>query len=252
MPLVECLLSVLYSSMNVATARLACSRVAKWCRLSNSNSRVELNDSETALSRAEPVRPMDWVTPALRQACTKRLPVYSPPWSVWNSTPATAPPRIAMATHSAARASAASWWMPMANPTQRRECRSSTAASWSLPSSVGISVRSPDQRTSGRGGGVKSRRSPSGALRADLSGLVVPRRVRLRRAIKPCSTISVATVLTLTRHPSARRSAVIRGDPYVPLWRGGRGGGGAARTPRPLPRRGGALPRPLLNHTRHH
>jgi hypothetical protein len=82
MALVECLLSVLYSSMNAATARLACSRVAKWRRLSNSNSRVELNDSETALSRAEPVRPMDWVTPALRQAFTKRLPVYSPPWSV--------------------------------------------------------------------------------------------------------------------------------------------------------------------------
>jgi hypothetical protein len=47
-PLVECLLSVLYSSMNTATARLACSRVAKWRRLSSSNSRVELNDSETA------------------------------------------------------------------------------------------------------------------------------------------------------------------------------------------------------------
>src|ERR1700751_143470 len=82
MPLVECLLSVLYSSMKAATARLACSRVAKWRRLSNSNCRVELNDSLTALSRAEPVRPVDWVTPALRQACTNRLPVYSPPWSV--------------------------------------------------------------------------------------------------------------------------------------------------------------------------
>jgi hypothetical protein len=32
MALVECLLSVLYSSMNAATARLACSRVAKWRR----------------------------------------------------------------------------------------------------------------------------------------------------------------------------------------------------------------------------
>jgi len=62
---------------------------------------------------------MDWVTPAVRQAFMNRLPVYSPPWSVWNSTPATAPPRIAMATHSAARASSASWWMHMANPTQR-------------------------------------------------------------------------------------------------------------------------------------
>jgi hypothetical protein len=210
---VECLLSVLYSSMNAATSRRACSRVAKWRRRSNSNSGVELNASASALSRAEPVRPMDWVTPALRHAFTNRLPVYSPPWSVWNSTPATAPARIAMATHSAARASSASWWMPMANPTQRRECRSSTAARWSLPSSVEMSVRSPHQRTSGREGGVKSRRSPSGALRADLSGLVVPRRLRVRRATKPCSAIRFATVFSLTRHPNARRSAVIRGDP---------------------------------------
>jgi len=74
MPLVECLLSVLYSSMNAATSRRACSRVAKCRRLSSSNCRVELNDSLTALSRAEPVRPMDWVTPALRHAVTNRLP----------------------------------------------------------------------------------------------------------------------------------------------------------------------------------
>lgn len=86
----------------------------------------------------------------------------------------------------------------------------------------GFRFRSPHQRTSGRGGAPKSRRSPSGALRADLSGLVVPRRLRLRRAIKPCSAISVATVFTLTRQPSARRSAVIRGDPYVPSWRANR------------------------------
>lgn len=43
---------MLYSSMNAATARLACSRVRKCRRLSSSNSRVELNDSLTVLSRA--------------------------------------------------------------------------------------------------------------------------------------------------------------------------------------------------------
>src|SRR6476659_9001183 len=35
---------------------------------------VELNASLTALSSAEPVRPMDWVTPADRHASTNRLP----------------------------------------------------------------------------------------------------------------------------------------------------------------------------------
>ena len=77
--------------------------------------------SEIALSRADPVRPMDWVMPALWQASMKRLAVYSLSWSMWNSTPVTTPPRTAMATHSAARASSASWWMPVTNPTQRRE-----------------------------------------------------------------------------------------------------------------------------------
>jgi hypothetical protein len=77
----------------------------------------------------------------------------------------------------------------------------------------GISVRSPTHATLGCSGGVKSRRSRSGALRADLSGLVVPRRRRVRRATKPCSRISAATVLGEIRQPIARRSAVIRGEP---------------------------------------
>ena len=88
----------------------------KWLLRNSSNSRVELNDSATALSRADPVRPIDCVTPARRQAWANSSPVYSPPWSVWNITPATDPPRTAMAMHSAARASAASWWTSMANP----------------------------------------------------------------------------------------------------------------------------------------
>jgi hypothetical protein len=46
------------------------------------------------VSSAEPVRPIDWVIPVRRQAWAKHSPVYSPPWSVWNTTPATDPPRI--------------------------------------------------------------------------------------------------------------------------------------------------------------
>jgi integrase len=128
-------------------------------------------------------------------------------------TAATTPPRIAIAVHNAARAKAASWRVSSANPTQRRECRSSTAARWNFPSAVGISVRSPHQRTSGRGGGAKSRFNASGAFRADLSALVSPRRLRFGRATRCCSAINAATVLTLTRQPRSRRSSVIRGEP---------------------------------------
>jgi hypothetical protein len=73
------------------------------------------------VKREDPVRPIDWVTCAPRQAAAKCSPVYSPPWSVCMITPATVPPRTAIATHSAARARAVSWWESIANPTQRRE-----------------------------------------------------------------------------------------------------------------------------------
>lgn len=36
----------------------------------------------TALSKADPVRHMDWVTPAERETADTS-PVYAPPWSVW-------------------------------------------------------------------------------------------------------------------------------------------------------------------------
>ena len=67
-----------------------------------------MNDSATALSRADPVRPIDCVTPAVRHARANTSPVYSPPWSVWKTTPVTVPPRTAIATYNAARASSAS------------------------------------------------------------------------------------------------------------------------------------------------
>jgi hypothetical protein len=38
----------------------------------------------------------------------------------------------------------------------------------------------------------------------------------LRRAARPSSRISAATVFWLTRHPASRRSAVILGEPYLP------------------------------------
>jgi len=47
-------------------------------------------------------------------------------------------------------------------------------------------------------------------------GRVVARRFFVRRAARPCSRMIAATVFLLTFHPAARRSAVIRGDPYLP------------------------------------
>ena len=77
--------------------------------------------------------------------------------------------------------------------------------------------RSPTHATFGASRGLISRRSKSAASRADLSGLVVPCRRRLRRATKPCSRISAATVLGDTCQPISRKSAVIRGEPVVCL-----------------------------------
>jgi hypothetical protein len=48
---------------------------------------------------------------------------------------------------------------------------------------------------------------------------VVDRRRGLCRAARPCSRIRAATVFLLTRQPSSRRSAVTRGNPYLPSCR---------------------------------
>lgn len=44
-----------------------------------SNSRMEWKLSEAALSSADPVRPINWRTPAFVQAWANTCPVYSPP-----------------------------------------------------------------------------------------------------------------------------------------------------------------------------
>ena len=53
----------------------------------------------------------------------------------------------------------------------------------------------------------------SGARQRPLLGRVVDLRRLLRRAARPCSRISAATVFSLTDQPASRRSAVIRGAP---------------------------------------
>jgi hypothetical protein len=50
----------------------------------SSNSSVECQDSMTALSSADPGRPIDWETDSRSQASRNRPAVYSLPWSVLN------------------------------------------------------------------------------------------------------------------------------------------------------------------------
>jgi hypothetical protein len=59
----------------------------------------------------------------------------------------------------------------------------------------------------------KSRLARSGARQRPVPGRVVERLRFLRLAARCCSRITAATVFSLTRHPAARKSAVIRGEP---------------------------------------
>ena len=62
----------------------AAALVVNLCRDRSSNSSVECQDSITALSSAEPGRPIDWAMPSRSQAARKLRAVYSLPWSVLN------------------------------------------------------------------------------------------------------------------------------------------------------------------------
>jgi len=101
MPRAECRRSRLYSWIQVLTRALACARVSKCSTERSSNSRVECQDSMTALSSADPGRPIDWRMESRWQACWTRAAVYSLPLSVCMMTPGTCPPRAATAIASA-------------------------------------------------------------------------------------------------------------------------------------------------------
>jgi len=72
MPLVECLLSVVYS-MNAVTACLVAGGKVVPAEQLELQGRVER--FRDGVVEGRPVHPMDWVTPALRHASTNRLPV---------------------------------------------------------------------------------------------------------------------------------------------------------------------------------
>src|SRR3954471_14897404 len=77
MPSAECRRSWLYSSIQATTSRRAWARVASLASRRSSNFRVECQDSMTALSSAEPTRPIDWRTPSRAQAVRRDPAVYS-------------------------------------------------------------------------------------------------------------------------------------------------------------------------------
>src|ERR1022692_2514121 len=83
-PMAECLLVVLYSSTQLAILARAAALVAKCSSERSSNSSVECHDSMTALSRADPGRPIDWEIPSRPHAERTRPEVYSLPWSELN------------------------------------------------------------------------------------------------------------------------------------------------------------------------
>ena len=87
----------LYSSIHCATRRRAAALVSNVSSERSSNSSVECHDSMTALSSAEPGRPIDWAMPRRAQAARNIPAVYSLPWSVCSTTPPTYPPRTATA-----------------------------------------------------------------------------------------------------------------------------------------------------------
>jgi transposase InsO family protein len=66
-----------HSSIQRATRRRASARVAKQCLRSSSISRVEKNDSATALSNALPTRPIDWVISSAAHASANASAVYT-------------------------------------------------------------------------------------------------------------------------------------------------------------------------------
>ena len=91
MPIEECLRSRLYSSIQAATRARAWALVAKRSQAAQLElQRASASDSMTALSRADPTRPIDCLMPSRSQAARKVSAVYSLPWSVCMITPAIA------------------------------------------------------------------------------------------------------------------------------------------------------------------
>jgi hypothetical protein len=105
---------------------------------------------------------------------------------------------------------------------------------------VTISVPSPYQRRL-IPSAANLRRTWSGARHRPLPGRVVALRRFLRRAARPCSRISTATVFSLTFQPASRSAAVIRGDPSFPSrWANSRAISALSRSRRAA--RGGSSP----------
>ena len=172
MPLVECRRSWLYSSMQPATARRAWPGCAKWC----SAEQLELQGGvERLRGRVIQRRPgaahrlghpgvacTPWRTAA---RCTPR------PGRCGRSPRRTSPPRTAIAMHNAARASSASWWASIANPTQPAGVQVQHAGQIELALVVGDLGQVPDPDLvrpvpQGEVPPDQVRRLPRGAVRA--------------------------------------------------------------------------------------
>jgi hypothetical protein len=113
------------------------------------------------------------------------------------TTPATLPPRVAIAMRIASHTNAALQCSAIAKPISRLEYKSITVARYSLPSHVLISVMSPHQVTFGSGG-LKSRRIRFSNFAAVGSGRVNDRRRRRFSPTRPSACMRWATEFTLS------------------------------------------------------
>jgi len=194
----------------------------------------------TALSRAGPGLPMDWQMPSRSQASRKAPAVYSAALvGVEDDAGHLA------AAHGHRRCQSAVGQLRVVvlaqgKPEDPAGGHVQDRGKVQLPSPVPIWVPSPNYfLLISRAG--KSRCTRSGARQRPFPGRVAPRRRRLRLAARPCSRISAATVFSLTLHPAARKSAVIRGELYVARWASNsRRTSAASATWRAAP--GGSLP----------
>ncbi len=87
-------------------------------------------------TRADPGRPIDWVTPSRWQAAWNDRPVYSLSWSVWTTTPGTWPPSPSPSHHTASAqpAEAASPALTVGRPAMASAISSCTVANPALAS----------------------------------------------------------------------------------------------------------------------
>ena len=212
MPSAECRRWWLYSWIQARTRARACALVAKCSSARSSNSRVECQDPLPAVSSAEPGRPIDWRMHSRPQACADQARgVFAALVGVQDHAgdlPAARRHRHRQRAVGQLRIVVLAEREPEHPPGGHVQDRGQVELALTGGDLGAVAVPLAVDLLAG-----KSRLTRSGARQRSLPGRVVAVRFFFRRAARPCSRISAATVFSLTRQPASRRSAVIRGRP---------------------------------------